>query len=155
MVCSTTGNFTGNVTAPNLYSITEVDTLIANIPLSSYYTTTQLDTMFSTVFNYCYSQSEADVLLSLKQDNLSNASPQVEMKTYPLLLNNTIKQLKFENPLDVSEELDNRITVQLLNSHTTYTSSLTFEDVNNLSLDTLQIKGGTSGIQIIDLTTIH
>ena len=62
----------------------------------------------------------------------------------------TIKQLKFENPLDVSEELDNRITVRLLKSHTTYTSSLTFEDVNNLSLDTLQIKGGTSGIQVID-----
>ena len=73
------------------------------------------------------------------------------MKTYPLLLNNTIKQLRFQNPLDVSEELDNRITVQLLNSHTTYTSSLTFQDVNNLSLDTLQIKGGTSGIQVIDL----
>ena len=64
--------------------------------------------------------------------------------------NNTIKQLRFENPLDVSEELDNRITVQLLNSHTTYTSSLTFQDVNNLSLNTLQIKGGSSGIQIID-----
>ena len=58
--------------------------------------------------------------------------------------------MKFQNPLDVSEELDNRITIQLLNSHTTYTSSLTFEDVNNLSLDTLQIKGGTSGVQIID-----
>ena len=72
------------------------------------------------------------------------------MKTYPLLLNNTIKQLKFENPLDDSEELGNRITVHLLNSHTTYTSSLTFEDVNNLSIDTLQIKGGTSGIQVID-----
>ena len=81
LVCSTTGNFTGNVTAPNLYSKTQVDTLIANIPLSSYYTQTQLDTMFSTVFNYCYSQSEADVLLNLKQDNLSNASPQVGMKT--------------------------------------------------------------------------
>ena len=106
--------------------------------------------MFSTVFNYSYSQSEADVLLNLKQDNLSNASPQVGMKTYPLLLNNTIKQLKFENPLYVSEELDNRITIQLLNSHTTYTSSFTFQDVNNLSIDTLQIKGGTSGIQVID-----
>ena len=58
--------------------------------------------------------------------------------------------MKLENPLDVSEELDNRITIQLLNSHTTYTSSLTFEDVNNFSLDTLQIKGGTSGIQVID-----
>ena len=67
-----------------------------------------------------------------------------------MCLNNTIKQLRFQNPLDVSEDLDNRITVQLLNSHTTYTSSLTFEDVNNLSLDTLQIKGGTSGIQVID-----
>ena len=89
-------------------------------------------------------------MLSNKQDNLSNASAQVGMKTYRLLLNNTIKQLRFENPLDVSEELDNRITVQLLNSHTTYTSSLTFQDVNNLSLNTLQIKGGSSGIQIID-----
>ena len=38
----------------------------------------------------------------------------------------------------------------MLNSHTTYTSSLTFEDVNNLSLDTLEIKVGTSGIQITD-----
>ena len=91
-----------------------------------------------------------DTLLSNKQDNLSNASAQVGMKTYPLLLNNTIKQLGFENPLDVSEELDNRITVQLLNSHITYTSSLTFQDVNNLSLNTLQIKGGTSGIEIVD-----
>ena len=40
LVCSTTGKFTGNVTAPNLYSKTQVDTLIANIPLSSYYTNT-------------------------------------------------------------------------------------------------------------------
>ena len=30
------------------YNKTEVDTLIANIPQSSYYTQTQLDTMFST-----------------------------------------------------------------------------------------------------------
>ena len=58
--------------------------------------------------------------------------------------------MKFENPLDVSEELDNRITVQLLNSHITYTSPLIFQGVNNLSLNTLQIKGGTSGIQVID-----
>ena len=132
------------------YTKVDVDTLIADIPLSSYYTKTQLDTMFSTVFNYCYSQGEADVLLNLKQDILSNASAQTGMKTYPLLLNNTIKQLRFQNPLDVLEELDNRITVQLLNSHITYTSSLTFQDVDNLSLNTLQIKGGSSGIQIID-----
>ena len=90
-----------------------------------------------------------DTLLSSEQDNLSNASAQVGMKTYPLLSNNTIKQLRFENPLDVSEEVDNRITVQLLNSDITYTSSLTFQDVNNLSLNTLQIKGGTSGIEIV------
>ena len=49
----------------------------------------------------------------------------------------------------MSEELDKRIAVQLRNSHVTYTSSLTFEDVNNVSINTLQIKGGTSGIQII------
>ena len=48
LVCSSTGNFTGHVTAPNLYSKTQVDTLIANIPLSSYYTTTLLDALFST-----------------------------------------------------------------------------------------------------------
>ena len=48
------------------YNKSEVDTRISNIPLSSYYTTAQLDTMFSTVFNYCYSQSEADVLFNLK-----------------------------------------------------------------------------------------
>ena len=94
--------------------------------------------MFSTY----HLQTEVDTLLSSKQDNLSNASVQVGIKTYPLLLNNTIKQLKYENPLDVSEELDNRITVQLLNSHITYTSSLTFQDVNNLSLNTLQNKEG-------------
>ena len=109
-------------TIATTYNKTEVDTLIANIPLSSYYTQTQLDTMFSTY----YLKTDVDTLLSNKQDNLSNASAQVRMKTDPLLLNNTIKQLRFENPLDVSEELDNRITVQLLNSHTTYTSSLTF-----------------------------
>ena len=56
------------------YSMTEVDTRIANIPLSSYYTTTQLDTMFSTVFNYCYSQSEADVLLNLKANQSTTYS---------------------------------------------------------------------------------
>ena len=50
----------------------------------------------------------------------------------------------------MSEALDNRITVQLRNSHVTYTRSLTFEDVNNVSVNTLQIKGGTSGIQMID-----
>ena len=133
-------------TIATTYNQTEVDTLIANIPLSSYYTQTQLDTMFSTY----YLKTDVDTLLTGKQDNLSNASAQVGIKTYPLLLNNTIKQLKFENPLDVSEELDNRITVQLLNSHITYTSSLTFQDVNNLSLNTLQIKGGTSGIEIVD-----
>ena len=38
----------------------------------------------------------------------------------------------------------------MLNSHITYTSSLTFQGVNNLSLNTLQIKGGTSGIEIVD-----
>ena len=90
-----------------------------------------------------------DTLLLNKQDNLSNASAQVGMTTYPLTLNNTMKSLRFENPLDVSEELDDRIIVQLLNSRTTYTSSWTFEDVNNLSLDTLQSKGGTSGIQVL------
>ena len=147
LVCSSSGYFTGDVTAPNLYNKTDVNTLIANISsISGYYTDTQIDTMLSSY----YLKTDVDTLLSNKQDNLSNASAQVGMKTYPLLLNNTIKQLRFENPLDVSEELDNRITVQLLDSHTTYTSSLTFQDVNNLSLNTLQIKGGTSGIQIID-----
>ena len=87
LVCSTTGNFTGNVTAPNLYSKTQVDTLIANIPLSSYYTQTQLDTMFSTY----YLKTDVDTLLSSKQDNLSNASGEVGVESYPLLLNNTIK----------------------------------------------------------------
>ena len=91
-----------------------------------------------------------DTLLSIKQDSLSNASGEAGIKTYPLLLNNTIKQLKCSSPLDVSEELDNRITVQLLSSHITYTSPLTFQDVNNLSLNTLQIKGGTSGIEKVD-----
>ena len=57
--------------------------------------------------------------------------------------------MKLSSPLHVSEELDNRITVQLVNSHITYTSSLTFQDVSNLSLNTLQIKGGTSGIEIV------
>ena len=128
------------------YTKTEVDTLIAGIPLSSYYTTTQLDTMFSTY----YLKAEVDTLLSNKQDNLSNASAQTGMKTYPLLFNNTIKQLRFQNPLDVSEELDNCITVQLLNSHITYTAPLTFQYVNNLSLNTLQIKGGASGVEIVD-----
>ena len=91
-----------------------------------------------------------DTLLSSKQDSLSNASGEAGVKSYHLLLNNTIKQLCFLNPLDVSEALDNRITVQLRNSHVTYTSSLTFEDVNNASVNTLQMKGGTSGIQMID-----
>ena len=86
-------------TISTTYTQTEVDTLIANIPLSSYYTQTQLDTMFSTY----YLKTDVDTLLTGKQDNLSNASAQVGIKTYPLLLNNTIKQLKFENPLDVSE----------------------------------------------------
>ena len=58
--------------------------------------------------------------------------------------------MKFSSPLDVSGELDNRITVQLLNSHITYTSFLTFQNVNNISLNTLQIKGGTSGIEKVD-----
>ena len=71
------------------YTKIDVDALIANIPLSSYYTTTQLDTMCSTY----YLKTDVDTLLSNKQDNLSNASPQVGMKTYPLLFNNTIKQL--------------------------------------------------------------
>ena len=146
LVCSSTGDFTGDVTAANLYNKTQIDTLIANIPLSSYYTQTQLDTMFSTY----YLKTDVDTLLSSKQDNLSNASGEAGVKSYPLLLNNTIKHLCFINPLDVSEELDNRITVQLRNSHVTYTSSLTFEDVNNASINTLQIKGGTSGIQMID-----
>ena len=100
--------------------------------------------MFSTY----YLKTDVNTLLSSKQDSLSNASGEVGIKTYPLLLNNTIKQLNFDNPLDVSEELDNRITVQLLNSHTTYTSSLTFEDVNNVSFDILQIEGRTPGVQI-------
>ena len=121
-------------------------TLIANIPLSRYHTQTHLDTMFSTY----YLKTDVDALLSSKQDSLSNASGEAGVKSYHLLLNNTIKQLCFLNPLDVSEALDNRITVQLRNSHVTYTSSLTFEDVNNVSVNTLQIKGGTSGIQMID-----
>ena len=32
LVCSSTGYFTGHVTAPNLYTKTDVDTLIANNP---------------------------------------------------------------------------------------------------------------------------
>ena len=103
--------------------------------------------MFSTY----YLKTEVDTLLSSKQGSLSNASGEAGVKSCHLLLNNTIKQLCFLNPLDVSEELDNRITVQLRNSHVTYTSSLTFEDVNNVSVNTLQIKGGTSRIQMIDL----
>ena len=74
---------------------------------------------------------------SNKPDRLSNASGEVGVKSHPLLLHNTIKQLCFLNLLDVSEALDNRITVQLSNSHIAYTSSLTFEDVNNLSINTL------------------
>ena len=62
------------------YNKTEVDTLIAGIPLNSYYTKTQLDTMFSTVFNYCYSQSEADVLLNLKA-NQSTTYTKTEVDT--------------------------------------------------------------------------
>ena len=37
-------------TISTTYTQTEVDTLIANIPLSSYYTQTQFDTMFSTCY---------------------------------------------------------------------------------------------------------
>ena len=51
LVCSTTGNFTGNVTAPNLYRKTQVGTVIANIPLNSYYTPAQLDALFSTYYS--------------------------------------------------------------------------------------------------------
>jgi len=50
LVCSSTINFAGDVTAANLYDKTQIDALIANIPLSSYYTQTQLDTMFSTYY---------------------------------------------------------------------------------------------------------
>ena len=100
-----------------------------------------------------YLKTEVDTSLSSKQNSLSNASGEAGVKSYHLLLNNTIKQLCFLNPLDVSEALDNRITVQLRNSHVTYTSSLTFEDVNNASVNTLQIKGGTSGIQMIDFNS--
>ena len=71
--------------------------------------------MFSTY----YLKTDVDTLLSSKQDNLSNASGEVGVRSYHLLLNNTIKQLCFLNPLDVSEALDNRITVQLRNSHVT------------------------------------
>ena len=92
-------------TIATTYNQTEVDTLSANIPLSSYHTQTQLDTMFSTH----YRKTDVDTLLSSKQDSLSNASGEAGVKSYPLLLNNTIKQLCFINPLDVSEELDNCI----------------------------------------------
>ena len=95
LVCSSSGYFTGDVTAPNLYNKTDVNTLIANISsISGYYTNTQIDTMLSTY----YLKTAVDTLLSNKQDNLSNASAQVGMKTYPLSLNNTVKQLRFENP---------------------------------------------------------
>ena len=108
-----------DVTAPNLYNKTEVDTLIANIPG---YTNTQIDALFSTYYNQTevdtlitnipgYTNTQIDTLLSDKQDNLLNASAQTGLKTYPLLFNNTIKQLRFDEPLIVSEELDNRITV--------------------------------------------
>ena len=135
LVCSSTWYFTGDVTAANLYDKTQTDTLIANIPLSSYYTQTQLDTMFSTY----YLNTEVDTLLSSKQDSLSNASGEAGVKSYHLLLNNTIKQLCFLNPLDVSEALDNRITVQLCNSHVTYTSSLTSVSYTHLTLPTKRI----------------
>ena len=60
-------------TISTTYTQTEVDTLIANIPLSSYYTQTQLDTMFSTR----YSKTEVDTLLSSNQYSLLNASGEV------------------------------------------------------------------------------
>ena len=120
-----------------------------------------------------YLQTAVDTLLSNKQDNLSNASGEAGMKTYPLLLNNTVKQLRFSSPLSISEELDNRITVHINESafgnvtrhtmsvnydtHTdylyaraTFTSSLRFFDASATGVNTLQIKGGSSGIQIID-----
>ena len=99
LVCSSTGDFTGDVTAANLYNKTQIDTLIANIPLSSYYTQTQLDTMFSTY----YLKTEVDTLLSSKQYSLSNASGEAGVRSYHLLLNNTMKQMKLSSPLDVSE----------------------------------------------------
>ncbi len=50
LVCSSTIYFTGDATTANLYNKTEIGALIANIPLSSYYTQTQLDTMCSTYY---------------------------------------------------------------------------------------------------------
>ena len=101
------------------------------------------------MFSKYHLKTDVDTLLSSKQESLSNASGEAGVKSYHLLLNNNIKQLCCLNPLDVSEALDNRITVQVRNSHVTYTSSLIFEDVNNVSVNTLQITGGTSGIQMI------
>ena len=64
------------------YNKAEVDTLIANIPLSSYYTQTQLDTLFSTY----HLKTEVDTLLSSKQDSVSTASGEAGVKPF------TIKQ---------------------------------------------------------------
>ena len=63
-------------TTASTYTKTEVDTFISNIPLSSDYTATQLDATFSTY----YRKPEVDTLLSNKQDSLSNASGEVEIK---------------------------------------------------------------------------
>ena len=126
--------------ASSTYTRVEIDTLIANIPSSS-------------TNGNGYSNTQINTLLSDKHDNLLNASTQTGKKTYPLLLNNTIKQFRFEAPLSVSEELDNRITVKVFNSQIMFTSSLTFEDVENLSVNTLEMKGGTSGIQIMDFNS--
>ena len=49
LVCSSTGNFTGDVTASNLCNKTEADTLIAIISsISGYYTNTQIDTRMTS-----------------------------------------------------------------------------------------------------------
>ena len=101
--------------------------------------------MFSTY----YQKTQVETLLSCKQYSLSNASGEAGVKSYHLRLNDTIKQLCSLNSLEVSEALDNHITAHLRNGHVTYTSSLIFEDVNNVYVNTLPIKGGTSGIQVI------
>ena len=58
-----------DVTAPNLYNKTEVNTLIANIPSSSSsgYTDAQIDALFST-------QTEVDTIVATKQNLLNNGS---------------------------------------------------------------------------------
>ena len=183
--------------ASSTYTRVEIDTLIANISSSSNgsgYSNTQINTLLSDkqdnllnasaqagtktyplLFNNTikqlrfdeplivseeidnritvtapnlYNKTEVDTIVATKQDTLTNATDNGDSN--PLLLNNTIKQLRFETPLSVSETNDDHISIELLDSHIIYTSELVFRDVDNLSVDTLQIRSGPGGIQMID-----